>query len=396
MRIVVVDDSDVRIEKVSALVCEILDPQLVSVVKCGSADEARLALREQCDFLILDVLLPKKKGQIPAARVSVDLLTELCDPGGRYLRPGLIFGLTADVSSLGQHQAEFARCATIVAEAPANSNDWMEVLRSQLESVFASRYKARRMSDRALISVHGIRTFGTWQGDFHNAVRSHSGDFEHFEVRYGFLDLLSFFVPAWRRRVSKEMASRVSAIVSECSPSTRVTIVAHSFGTVIAKQALEDLGRGAASARISTVIFCGSPLKTSESLDDAISILGDDGVLINECGTRDWVLLIARLLVPGLGDAGRVGFRRENSSRFINRYFDGGHGLYFESKLPNGSFIHNQWLGIVVGEVKASIVDERRPYFGQDVVEAVLSMPFYVKASLGFALALAVGFVLIN
>ncbi len=391
MRIVVVDDSAGRVDKVSRLISEVVDPLLVSVVSCETADEARLALRDQCDLLILDVLLPKKKGQVPSARVSVDLLTELCDPEGRYPRPGLIFGLTADVSSLGLHQAEFARCATIVAEAPPNSDDWVGLLRSQVESVFASRSKvAQRVCDRVLISIHGIRTFGTWQGDFHEKVRSYSRDFEDFEVRYGFFDLVSFFIPPWRRRVSREMASRVVSIIERCSGPVKVTLVAHSFGTVIAKEALEILSRRSFDADVSTVIFCGSPIDAGESLDDAMSALAGNGVLINDCGSRDWVLALARTFVPGLGDAGRVGFRRENSSRFVNRFFHGGHALYFEGCKSGGHFVDRYWLGVVVGEMKPEVVDERCSYLGQDVVEAFLSMPGYVKAALALALAGAI------
>nr|QKQ34334.1 hypothetical protein HPE44_07135 [Escherichia coli] len=72
--------------------------------------------------------------------------------------------------------------------------------------------------------------------------------------------------------------------------------------------------------------------------------------IINDCAVSDYILLLCKMLVIGLGDAGRKGFIEPNDGVFINRYFKGGHSTYFEDK----DFIEVNWLPLIFLTIKIS------------------------------------------
>lgn len=378
-----VDDSLARVDLVRNRI-ESRGFDYVNFEAYSSADEGRIALRSHCDVLILDVLIPKKINGTPSASCSISLLREVCNPEGRMLRPRLIVGLTADVNEIAQHQEEYAKYASVVVQERLGSTDWLNSIDSHLSSVYASALKsARQTKSRVLVSVHGIRTYGQWQGELHRKLREWSSDFYDVEIKYGFLDLLSFLVPSRRKEIVERMADRVVKVI-EGNPGSKVSIVAHSFGTLICLQALQRIE---SSSGVDVTIFCGSPLPATQNIDAARKA---SRIFVNDCGTRDWVLVLARVFGPGLGDAGRVGFWGGNDDRFVNRYFNGGHGLYFEAE-NDVSFAERNWIGLILGEAEMERVDERKGYFGQDLVEAAISvLGGRWKVNLAFSLILAI------
>jgi len=360
-----VDDSSARINLVQERI-ESKKFDYIDFVVCSSADEGRIALRSHCDVLILDVLIPKKIDGTPSASCSVSLLRDACNPEGRMLRPRLIVGITADLNEIAQHQEEYAKYASVVVQEKVGSTDWLNLIDSHVCSVYASVLKSSRQTkSRILVSIHGIRTYGEWQSDLHRKLKEWSSDFRDVQIQYGFLDLVSFLLPSRRAEMVERMAERVVKVI-ERNPGSRISIVAHSFGTLICLRALQRVG---SNSNVDVTIFCGSPLPATENIDAARSA---SRIFVNDCGTRDWVLVLARVFGPGLGDAGRVGFWGDNDDRFVNRYFDGGHGLYFEAR-NEVSFAQKNWIGLILGEAQMERIDERKGYLAQDVIEAAIS-----------------------
>ena len=125
--------------------------------------------------------------------------------------------------------------------------------------------------------------------------------------------------------------------------------------------------------RIHTLILAGSVLKTGfpwRELMDA----GNVGRVINECGTRDWVLAICQLFV--LGMAGRVGFvGMMDPERFLNRYYRFGHSGYFESPdgSPQNDFMRERWLPILAGVERPAQIDRREGGWRQGMVIFLLN-----------------------
>jgi len=366
LKILVVDDNQPRVELIKiAFAGSKLSGQII-VTACDSADAAREELCAFFDILILDILLPKKSNGIASATNSKNLLSDIYNPKKPYLRPGLTVGLTADTEFLHKHQQDFLKNATVVLNGSTNNIDWLDTLLEQVDSVAGSKLKAAAIPDRLLITVHGIRTYGKWQASLQRAMRTTSREFDFVDVKYGFFDLLSFSIPLLRLRKAREAALQLINAINNSSEK-KIYIVAHSFGTLVVSEALK---MSTPAKKISRIIFCGSPISHKSDLSH---IQKSTEFLVNDCGSSDAVLILARVALWGLGDAGRVGFNNSNSSKFINRHFRGGHSLYFKEYKDN-AFYTKYWTPLLADDIIPEPNDDRSNYFGEDIIDIAIKL----------------------
>ncbi|MFE8114765.1 alpha/beta hydrolase [Brenneria goodwinii] len=345
--------------------------RLMNIVICQTADDARIKLRDEFDILVLDVLLPKKNGSTPSASTSINLLQDIFNPKSRYIKPKSIIGLTADSDCLSEHQAVFYDYATLILDGHRGSLRWLDSLFVQIEGeVNSERVRLSNNKSKTLITVHGIRTYAGWQKQISNTLNEYSNSYNHIHFNYGFFDLFSFCIPPLRRKKQKEIAKKIVRAIDECI-NEDVSIIAHSFGTIIARQAIKELK----NKKLANVIFCGSPLNSSDNID---FICNKSKLFVNDCGTKDLILIMSRLLLIGLGDAGRKGLTHEQSDSFCNRHFKGGHSLYFKDS-GNYDFIREHWIPILALDAKPIDYDERKNYFMEDFFEFSLSILDRVK-----------------
>jgi len=370
VRIVIVDDSDDRFELIKSAIEKHPSSDMFQVVRCSTADEARGQFLEASDLAVLDLLLPKKRNATPSASDGLNLLKDICNPAKKYIRPRLIVGLTADYTGLVHYREEFAQYASIVLEGRMNDHTWLRSLLNQVDSLAAAEQKLLQLGrNRTLVTVHGIRTTGKWQQLLTERVAQYSKSCRTVELKYGFFDVVSFLIPWFRQRAVVRMASQLRKELTQAA-GTDVYLIAHSFGTLIASAALtQDVKASLIQPELKMVVFAGSPLKHDTNIDHIIS---SAAVTINDCGISDSVLVLARLLVLGLGDAGRVGFSQPNTERFFNRYFSGRHSLYFKKTKSGKYFFEKHWLGPVVLDHPPRRVDLRQDYIGQDVAHFLL------------------------
>jgi hypothetical protein len=88
--------------------------------------------------------------------------------------------------------------------------------------------------------------------------------------------------------------------------------------------------------------------------------------VVNECGISDNVLCLSEAFVPKTGMAGRTGFYGFNSDKFMNRYHEGGHSLYFEGQ----DFMKEKWLPLFTENPTLSGFDQRsQPTLFSHIVE---------------------------
>lgn len=378
LRVLIVDDSDVRVQMIVDAIKSSEISSYVEVEVCGTADRARSAMLQFFDVLILDILIPKKDKGVAQALHSVNLLSDITDSKKKFIRPRLIMGVTADIAELKTYQENFLKVAAVVVDGSLSKLDWLDMVLEQLRGACDTIQKASRLtSDKVLISVHGIRTFGHWQRKLKQEMEKYSRSYQHFEVKYGFFDLVSFVTPALRQRKAKMAARRIVTIMAD-NPGKDIYIVAHSFGTLVVAEAL----KGQLENRLKRVIFCGSPMPHNADIDHVVS---NSEYTINDCGTGDIVLVVARMLVLGLGDAGRVGFARENSVRFINRYHSGGHDLYFKEVGGESSFIERYWLPVLISDNEVEASDCRVNFIGEDMVDLGIKLVSVIKPLLYLA-----------
>lgn len=362
------DDSDSRAELILKRFRSHALAGQFEVVRCVCADEARKSFLSPCDFAVLDLLLPKKQLGTPSAVVGVKLLNDVCDPGSRYIRPRMIVGLTADCDGLASYREQYASQASIVLDAPVNNIDWLDALIAQAESLAAADRKVQQTHlDRVLVTIHGIRTYGKWQERLSESLRGYSRTFKSIEVKYEFVDLLSFFFPVTRRKSIEKNVNRLLSEMVRHSDSD-IYVVAHSFGTLIVSEALR-IWQQEGRKKMVCVILAGSPMDREADIEHIISA---SVRTVNECGTFDLALIFARLFGLGLGDAGRGGFLRANSDQFVNRYHRGGHSLYFKKVGKGAYFFEKYWFRLLTLDHAPKRVDMRRGYPLQDLGHLML------------------------
>lgn len=208
-------------------------------------------------------------------------------------------------------------------------------------------------SQRVLITVHGIRTFGQWQHRLATLVRSKIPSIQVESYGYGYFSLVAFLIPPLRWLATIRFRRELTRICAKY-PHAQVTVVAHSFGTHLVAWGIRGIPE-ARRPQIHTIILAGSVLRSdfpwAELLDS-----GHVQQVVNDCGIDDAVLILSQFCVLLTGMAGRVGFLGASNNRFKNRFFKGGHSHYFEGDY----FMSTHWVPwLVADEPDAPDVDQR-------------------------------------
>lgn len=107
LKVLFVDDSKPRIALVEQKMRSSGLINHISFIVSESADSARSELLEPIDFMVLDVLLPKKDNGTPEAKNSLELLSDLESSAKPFIRPKMIVGLTADIERLKHTREHF-------------------------------------------------------------------------------------------------------------------------------------------------------------------------------------------------------------------------------------------------------------------------------------------------
>lgn len=379
LKVIVVDDNQKRTEMLINEINKRGYGNRISLTSCETADQARIELKNLFDLMILDVVLPKKIGGTPQSLHSFNLLKDLHRLQSKYLKPNMIIGLTADIKDITNYRNEFGEHFITVTESSTDSVDWLNKIATTINGMLNNEQKIiANKTDKILITVHGIRTYGKWQKSLRDNVELFSKDFEYIDIKYGFFDLVSFSIPYLRMRRAEKAAKRLTLVLDQ-NHNKNIYIVAHSYGTLITSIAFKE---SSSSLKTKKTILCGSPLDHDTPIDH---IVKKSEITINECGTSDIVLILARMFVIGMGDAGRVGFSRENSKEFLNRYHKGGHSLYFYDT-PTPTFYEKFWIPMLCTDAEPVHVDSRRNFLGEDLIDLTVKIAGKIKPLLYFAI----------
>jgi WD40 repeat protein len=201
-----------------------------------------------------------------------------------------------------------------------------------------------------IVTVHGIRTFGAWQERLENIVCDGADGahvrFSHY--RYGYFSLLAFIFPPLRWLVVRRFRNDFRKEAADPA-LTRIDLVGHSFGTHIIGWALWGL-KPEEKISIHTIILAGSVLRAGFYWSKLVGWRVRR--LVNDCGTRDRVLLLSQFFVLFTGMAGRTGFAAMTNERFRNRYSPFGHGGYFSDskKKPDDGYMREHWKPLLLGD----------------------------------------------
>jgi CheY-like chemotaxis protein len=390
VKILIVDDDEGRasgLREYLSRSCSISADEIL-FVDCLS-DARRLLRNVYFDVLILDVVLPKRKDKKrPHHLVGIGLLEELSRQS-HLKKPEKIIGITAHIEDISKFRTEFEQSCNIVVEAPSNSDVWKAKISSALSYTGVSKTsRAVALSRTAVLSVHGIRTFGQWQTRLRRLIEARTDAVSFHTYKFGYFSSLLFLIP-WIRNIQVERLKNDIEPIIKDSEFDRVYIFCHSFGTYLVAYSLLKIFDAENVVAKTTLVLCGSILPSNfdwRKIDSGKALR-----VINDCGDRDYVLWLSAAFVLGVGMAGKVGFYGFSNDFIMNRFFNGGHSSYFRGD----DFMLKYWLPLLDDVPVISEVDERQnasfaARLGEKTVEFVSTIKPWIYLVLGLALLLFV------
>ncbi|QIG47305.1 hypothetical protein G5V57_05895 [Nordella sp. HKS 07] len=241
----------------------------------------------------------------------------------------------------------------------------------------ASGWVQHVIRDHVVIFVHGIRTEAAWFSEAERIFRSHDHTLNPVAAGFGFFDFPRFLMPFEfaKRSALRRVESKIR-IVSADPTTTRVSVIAHSFGTHLVGQVLKRNP----DIRLHRLILCGAVLtqdfdwqSVREQLPPIDSAEYPLQRVVNDCGWRDIWPIFAHASTWGYGSSGRFGFQ---SPLVVDRYHDRSHSEFFDEE-----FVCNYWCNFISkGEVAIS-PEKRPPTSWLLQVITVLKLPYIVLAA---------------
>ncbi len=216
-----------------------------------------------------------------------------------------------------------------------------------------------RAAQEVVVTVHGIRTFGSWQTRLAALLRAQSPQLRIANYGYGYFSVLAFAIPFFRWIEVRRFRARLLAL-ARAHPDATFSIVAHSFGTHLVAWALRGMP-AKQLPRIRCLLLSGSVLKSDFDWSDLLTSQKVQTV-VNDCGVDDHVLLLSQVFILFTGMAGRVGFHGFSDDRLVQRFFAGGHSHYFRPLDPDpDAFMARWWVPVLLGQEKPQSLDRRPP-----------------------------------
>ncbi|PWQ93735.1 response regulator [Leucothrix arctica] len=305
---------------------------LLSNIKSVESIESALDYLErfEVNLLILDLNIPNRDNGNPITDGGITLLNTLDhDTEGEFNRPDTVYAITQHQKLLHEYSGIFKSFNFSINFYSPLHSEWKESLGKHIQWMAGSKKKYNNSSSSSksvLISVHGIRTDGNWQEKLRtDVIEHHKEKIFYFSYNFGFFDLVRFFLPFTRNKEVNKFSEQIIDLLKDY-PNNSVNFIGHSFGTYIIGYFLKSLSSNC-SIKVDKVILMSSVLPSDfpwHKIRKKISINN----IINECGTKDKILILSHMFIPGAGMAGRVGFKGLAGTDFINRFYDSGHNLY--------------------------------------------------------------------
>ncbi|ENF1959602.1 response regulator [Yersinia enterocolitica] len=366
MKLLIVDDNIIRCDEIKNLLQESLGICEPDIYTAKNTQLAKALMRNiRFDFLILDVVLPKRD-ESPCAEFGLALLNDI-KKRPTIKKPGKIVGITAQFEDLESFRAEFDSHCEVLIEASSRSKNWkgqiIQAVRFE-NSKLLSKYTSER--NITCLSVHGIRTRGEWQQRLKKIVESNIDTVSFESYKYGYFTIISFMIPFLRQLRVNSFCDELKTLNDQ---GKEIFIFCHSFGTYIAVKAISKLLKKGVKLNIKMLVLSGSVLRSNYDFTKILTLT--DMRLINDCGCDDNILLLSEGFVPNTGMAGRVGFYGMNNDRFVNRFFRGGHSHYFSE---HDDFMEKYWLPLFSGSSSIEVIDQRNDrVLISGIVEKIIS-----------------------
>lgn len=217
-----------------------------------------------------------------------------------------------------------------------------------LDEILDIAFPERTNVKHIVVLIHGIRTDAPWFGKVKSILKEEDPSIFCCYAGYEFLDIFRFLTPFFRRNKVEKVADQIKKL-KEIYPNSKVSIIAHSFGTYIFSEILKK-----EEIDFYRVILCGSIVSLNFNWGEYIDkVTSEPRIILNDCGTLDIYPLMAGFFTYGYGASGSVGITKV----FVeDRFHKLGHSGFFEDK-----FIKKYWVPFILyGKLVYSSIDSKR------------------------------------
>lgn len=236
---------------------------------------------------------------------------------------------------------EFSYLITGVRERlpPELPDDAFDTVLARILELCASGAPRILAGPQIVVLVHGIRDRASWYQVVSRIFEAEG--MKVFGPKYGFFDPVRFLFPIDLSGGPRRELLTVLRDARANYPDSRISVIAHSFGSHLIASALAE----ESDIRLHRLIMCGAVVKQGFKWGLVAGRVGpiEDtdkrSYIVNDCGDADIWPALGRSAGWRYGDAGSFGFGNANVT---NRFHEGDHGLFFEPE-----FIRKYWLPFV-------------------------------------------------
>jgi cellulose biosynthesis protein BcsQ len=229
------------------------------------------------------------------------------------------------------------------------------------QSAQSQEVQALPQRKHIVLTVSGVRCPYDWPNRLKQmlngtgeSAKNERVEFQHH--RMGVLALLQLAIPLLFEHRAAALTRGLERIIKR-SPDARIDVVAHGLGTYWIGRALPELSENQ-RPKIHTLVLAGSVLRS----DYPWHQLRTDGIvsrIVNECGTKDWHVIMLAIVSPSLGISGRLGLTGMSDPQFQNRYHRFGHRGFFRDGQEGWDFMRRHWLPLLTTNETPTPIDER-------------------------------------
>ena len=328
-KIIIADDDKVRRTKIIQLLNQEHDIPIKWIDECDSINSAVQLLKSTYySIALIDMGLPKLSGGEPDNFGGVAIVESIYK--NKVKSPGFILGCTAIIDNLEQRTAAFKAKGFRLEQSTAGDYSWLNNAKAEIKhflNVF-SNYE-RGNYNISVLTVHGIRSYASWQEDIERIIinNSESQTQTFFHYKHTLISTYSFLKSKKRDEILDHFTLELQLWINN-NRSNKIICVAHSFGTFLLMEGIKRLNDNRLTNILDLIILCGSVLPEDYKFDFLSN--NRDVHILNECAIHDYPLLFNGAIVKNSGLAGILGFKIFNGQKIKNRYFNGGHSLFFD------------------------------------------------------------------
>jgi CheY-like chemotaxis protein len=322
----IVEDSNEKLIKIRDLLLSINSNFHIQHV--GNCDDAmQEMLKRRYAFVILDIQIPNTQNDnVKNPEGGVELLRWIKHKQKRkkISPPKNIIVLTEYPNLKDKYTDENQGYRVFTYLYSSSDLTWKTKITDYVEEyqLTTSDKTLPKNDTKIVFSVHGINTYGEWQDNFDQYIKTNQCEYTHLLYDYQYFPVTSFLYPP-RRHIEVERLTREFQLIARTYPNAKVQLVGHSFGTYLIAEALRKIPNELAPT-FDKIVLNGSVLKSGYNWSDIVTKHGITKI-VNNCALNDKALLASQALAVGLGMAGREGFKGSLAGIMSNRFYKGGH-----------------------------------------------------------------------